>query len=278
MTLEEFIDGILRCKGPARAIDQADLLYISCVDDAPVCCVTPTGVLKIQPVVKAVCLGCCCEVAMQADLKMLDQKLSVLMRSIQEAQALEPHAAYATYLATFTLFQGGYKILQGLLFAPFSCLLLDFSSLLVASVALAFLASVAFGFLRLVCSQPLSSRALGLLGLLRHILPTVDDHADGALDAAADDADSNVSDDQAAGVDDVVADVAVDRNDADVTISLLIIINNVIHGVINTSSFMISNIKISIISSINITIRIITNLTQTQARHAASDREQHQKR
>ncbi|CAK9027574.1 unnamed protein product [Durusdinium trenchii] len=47
VTLEEFIDGVLRCKGPARAIDQ---------------------------------------VAMQADLKMLDQKLTVLMRSIQEGK------------------------------------------------------------------------------------------------------------------------------------------------------------------------------------------------
>ena len=44
----------------------------------------------------------------------------------------------------------------------------------------------------------------------------VDDHADGALDAA-DGADFDVADDPAAGVDDAVADVAVDRNDADVT-------------------------------------------------------------
>ena len=61
-----------------------------------------------------------------------------------------------------------------------------------------------------------------------------DDHADGALDAA-DDSDFDLANDQAAGVD-AVADVAVDRNDADVTISLLIIINNIIHSVINTWS------------------------------------------
>ena len=86
-------------------------------------------------------------------------------------------------------------------------------------------------------------------------------YSDGALHAA-DGADITVADDQAAGVDDAVADVAVDRNDADVTISLLIILtNNVIHSVINTSSLTISNIKISSISSINITIHNIINLT-----------------
>ena len=55
---------------------------------------------------------------------------------------------------------------------------------------------------------------------------TADDHAGGALDAA----DGAVFDanDQAAGVDDAFADLAVDRNDADVTISLLIIISNII--------------------------------------------------
>ena len=70
-------------------------------------------------------------------------------------------------------------------------------------------------------------------------------------------------------------DVAVDRNDADVTISLLIIINNVIHSVINTSSLIIRHIKISTISSIKSTIRMIINLTRTRARHAAPDTEQH---
>ena len=52
-----------------------------------------------------------------------------------------------------------------------------------------------FGFLRFVCSQLHSSRTPGLLRLLRRILLTVADHADGALDAA-DDADFNVADDQ----------------------------------------------------------------------------------
>ncbi|CAL1125698.1 unnamed protein product [Cladocopium goreaui] len=47
VTLEEFIDGILRCKGPARAIDQ---------------------------------------VAMQADLKGLDQKISLLLSWVQEGK------------------------------------------------------------------------------------------------------------------------------------------------------------------------------------------------
>ena len=71
-----------------------------------------------------------------------------------------------------------------------------------------------------------------------------------------------------------MADVAVHHNDADVTISLLIIIKNVIHSVINTSSLIISNIQISSISIIKSTILII-NLTQTQSRHAAPDTEQH---
>ena len=75
---------------------------------------------------------------------------------------------------------------------------------------------------------------------------------------ALDGADFDVADDKAAGVDDAVADVAVDRNDADVTISLLIIINNVIHSVINTSSLVI-NIKISSISSSKSIIRMIIN-------------------
>ena len=70
----------------------------------------------------------------------------------------------------------------------------------------------------------------------------------------------------------LMTDVAVDRNAADVTISLLIIINNVIHSVINTSSLII-NIKISTIS-IKGTIRMIINLRQTQARHTAPDTEQ----
>ena len=58
---------------------------------------------------------------------------------------------------------------------------------------------------------------------------------------SAGDVDFN-ADDQAAGVDDAVA---VDRNDADVTIRILIIINNVIHSVINTRSLINSNIAIS---------------------------------
>ena len=44
---------------------------------------------------------------------------------------------------------------------------------------------------------------------LRHILPTIDDHADVAG--------FDVADDTAAGLDDAVTDIAVDRNDADVT-------------------------------------------------------------
>ena len=51
-----------------------------------------------------------------------------------------------------------------------------------------------------------------------------------------------------------------------------ILIEKMIHRVINTSSLIISSIKIS---SINITIRIIINLTLSQARHAAPDTEQH---
>ena len=47
-------------------------------------------------------------------------------------------------------------------------------------------------------------------------------------------------------------------------------------SVINTSSLIISNMKISITSSIKSTIRMIINVTQTQARHAAPDTEQHQ--
>lgn len=47
VTLEEFIDGILRCKGPARAIDQ---------------------------------------VAMQAEMKQLDQKISLLLSWVQEGK------------------------------------------------------------------------------------------------------------------------------------------------------------------------------------------------
>ena len=70
----------------------------------------------------------------------------------------------------------------------------------------------------------------------------VDDHSGGALDAAHG-ADFDVADDQAAGVDDAVADVAVDGNDADVTISLLTIINNIIHSVINTMSSMKSTTR-----------------------------------
>ena len=131
----------------------------------------------------------------------------------------------------------------------FSCLLLRFSSLLVASVAF-------------------YPPAPHVFRLFRHILPT-----HGALDAA--DADFNVADDQAAAVDEAVAvavtDVSVDRH-ADVTIRLLIII--VIHSVINTSSYIISKTEISSISSI-ITIHITINLTQTQARHAAPRTEQH---
>ena len=62
---------------------------------------------------------------------------------------------------------------------------------------------------------------------MRQILLTVDGHADGALDAA------HGGDDQA---DDAVADVAVDGNGADVTISLFIVTNNVIDSVIHTRS------------------------------------------
>ena len=50
--------------------------------------------------------------------------------------------------------------------------------------------------------------------LLRHVLLTVDDHADGALDAA-DGAVFDVADDQAAGVDDAVDDAVDDDKEAD---------------------------------------------------------------
>ena len=54
-------------------------------------------------------------------------------------------------------------------------------------------------------------------------------------------------------------DVVDDDKEADGDISSIAINSNVIHSVINTSSLIISNIKISIISSIKITIRMIVN-------------------
>ena len=86
----------------------------------------------------------------------------------------------------------------------------------------------------------------------------VDDHVDGALDAA-DGADFDVADDQAAGVDDAVDDVVDDDKEAEGDISIITINSNVSNRVINTSSLIISNIKISTISSIKSTIRMIIN-------------------
>ena len=63
----------------------------------------------------------------------------------------------------------------------------------------------------------------------------------------------------AAGVDDALDDVVDDDKEADGDISIITINSNVIHSVINTSSFIISNIRISIISSIETTIRMIVN-------------------
>ena len=80
-------------------------------------------------------------------------------------------------------------------------------------------------------------------------LGEVDDHADGAL-GAADGADFDVADDQAAGVDDAVDDVVDDDKEV-ITIN-----SNVNNSVINTSSLIISNAKISSIKS---TIRMIVN-------------------
>ena len=126
-----------------------------------------------------------------------------------------------------------------------------------------------------MCSQLLSSNTPGLLRRFRHILPTVHDHADGALDAA-DDAGFHVADDQAAGVDGAVDDIAVDRNDADITISLLILVNNVIHSVINTSRLIISNIKISSISSINTTASSSTSHKRKQDTQLQTQNSTHQ--
>ena len=86
-----------------------------------------------------------------------------------------------------------------------------------------------------------------------------DDHADGALDAADDDADLDVADDQAAGVDDAVDDVVDDDKEADGDISIITINSNVSNSVINTSTFIISNIKISTITCIKSSICMIVN-------------------
>ena len=86
----------------------------------------------------------------------------------------------------------------------------------------------------------------------------VDDHADGALDAV-DGADFDVADDQAAGADDAVDDVVDDDKEADGDISTITINSNVSNSVINTSSLIISNIKISTLSSIKSIIRMIVN-------------------
>ena len=64
----------------------------------------------------------------------------------------------------------------------------------------------------------------------------------------------DVGDDQAAGVDDAVDDVVGDDKEADGDISIITINSNVSNSIINTSSLIISNIKISTISSIKSTI------------------------
>ena len=123
-----------------------------------------------------------------------------------------------------------------------------------------------FGFLRLVCSLLPSSRAPGLLRLLSHILLTFDDHGMALLMLL------------------MVLILMLLRIKLLVLMTLLLtfavdrlltIINNIIPSVTNTSNLIISNIKINVISSIKSTIRMIINLTQTKARHPASDTEQH---
>ena len=54
-------------------------------------------------------------------------------------------------------------------------------------------------------------------------------------------------------------DVVDDDKEADGDISIITISSNVIQSVINTNSLIISNIKISTISSIKSTIRMIVN-------------------
>ena len=76
--------------------------------------------------------------------------------------------------------------------------------------------------------------ALLLLCFSCHVLPSVADDANGAV---ADDAHAAVSasDDEHGCVDESVADVAIDTNDSDVTISLITITNNISNRFINTT-------------------------------------------
>ena len=69
----------------------------------------------------------------------------------------------------------------------------------------------------------------------------------------------NAADDQAAGGDDAVDDVARDEKEADGDISIITINSNVSNSFSNTGSLVISSIKISIISSIKSTIRMFVN-------------------
>ena len=92
----------------------------------------------------------------------------------------------------------------------------------------------------------------------------VGDRAGGALDAA-DGADLDVADDQAAGVHDAVDDVVDDVKEADI-----------IHSVMNTSSLIISNIKISTISSIKSTTRMVVNRQQNVAQQSRLESSQAQ--
>ena len=82
----------------------------------------------------------------------------------------------------------------------------------------------------------------------------VDDHAGGAL---ANDADVDVAGDQADNADDAVDDVVDDDTEADPDRSIILINSNVRSTIINTSRFVISNIKMGAINSIKNTIRMI---------------------
>ena len=77
----------------------------------------------------------------------------------------------------------------------------------------------------------------------------VDDHVDAA----------DVADDQGAGVDDALDDLVDDDKEADCDISIITINSNVSNTIINTSTLIISNIKISTIRNIKSTILMIVN-------------------
>ena len=89
VTLDEFIEGIMRCKGPARAIDQAPARVNAITSHVKLCVWPALGIGRMHPLtaqrLQLLRVPCCFQVAMRALLQQVDHKLSKLTKKLVES-------------------------------------------------------------------------------------------------------------------------------------------------------------------------------------------------